>query len=85
MTKVCKAVIDDPQKLALNVAVWAALRDFNKALRAPMLNPKDLAERTAKSVLVEDLAVAYVDAYTVAGFGDMCTLYMHHSISHIPA
>jgi hypothetical protein len=83
-TKLCEAVINDPGKLALNLAVWAALQDFNKELRAPMQNPNDLAERRAKSVLVEDLAVAYVDAYTRAGFGDMCTLYMHQSMRHIP-
>jgi hypothetical protein len=83
-TKLCEAVIDEPEKLAQNLAVWAALRDFNKELRAPMLNPKDLAERTVKSLVVEDLAVAYVDGYTRAGFGDMCTLYMHHSMRHIP-
>jgi hypothetical protein len=66
-TRLCKAVIDDPAKLALNLAVWEALRDFNKELRAPMANPKDLAERKAKSLLVEDLAVAYMDAYNPGG------------------
>jgi hypothetical protein len=83
-TRLCEAVIDDPGKRAQNIAVWAALRNFYKELMAPMLNPKDLVERRAKSVLVVDLAVAYVDAYTQAGFGDMCTLYMHHSMRHIP-
>jgi hypothetical protein len=83
-TRLCRAVIDDPGKRAQNIAVWAALAKFNRELRAPMLNLRDLAERTVKSRLVEDLAVAYVDAYTQAGFRGMCTLYMHHSMCHIP-
>ncbi|GAQ88200.1 hypothetical protein KFL_004090010 [Klebsormidium nitens] len=83
-TRICESVIDEPDKRATCILVWASLAAFNRELRAPMLNPKDVAQRTAKSILVQNLAVGFVDAYTMAGFGDMCTLYMHLSMEHIP-
>jgi hypothetical protein len=49
-----------------------------------LANPKLAEEREAKATKAQDAAVAYVDAFTAAVGGDLCTLYMHHSMRHLP-
>jgi hypothetical protein len=77
--------IDDPQKRELNRKVWVALAAFNGELLKPLNNPEDASERLTKSIEVEDGAVAYVESFSAAVGEELCTLYMHQSMRHLPA
>jgi hypothetical protein len=77
--------INEPEKRELNRKVWVALAAFNPELLKPLGNPEDAGKRLTKSILVEDLAVAYVESFSAAVGEELCTLYMHQSMRHLPA
>jgi hypothetical protein len=76
--------IDDPEKRAANKLVWARLAALYDSVRSPMQNPKIEAQRIEKADRAQDLAVAYVEAFTGAVGRDLATLYMHHGMVHFP-
>jgi hypothetical protein len=76
--------IDDPDKRAANKLIWERLAALYDYLRRPMLNPEDAAQRAAKADRAQDMAVAYVEAFTGAVGRDLATLYMHHAMVHFP-
>jgi hypothetical protein len=49
-----------------------------------MGNPEDASQRAEKATLCQDMAVAFVDAFSGAVGEDLCTLYCHHAMIHIP-
>jgi hypothetical protein len=64
--------------------VWVALAALNAELLKPLNNPEDASERITKSIQVEDRAVSYVESFPAAVGEELCTLYMHHSMGHLP-
>jgi hypothetical protein len=76
--------IDDPEKRAANKLVWARLAALYNFVRSPMQNPEIEAQRIEKADRAQDLAVAYVEAFTGAVGRDLATLYMHHGMVHFP-
>jgi hypothetical protein len=53
-------------------------------LLQPLNNPADEAERLAKSIIVQDRGVAYVDSFTAHVGAERATIYMHLAIDHVP-
>jgi hypothetical protein len=76
--------IDDLEKRAANKLVWASLAALYDFVRSPMQNPEIEAQRIEKADRAQDLAVAYVEAFTGAVGRDLATLYMHHGMVHFP-
>ncbi|GAQ93252.1 hypothetical protein KFL_013900010, partial [Klebsormidium nitens] len=50
----------------------------------PLHNPGDDDEREAKSIVVQDRAVAYVHSFSSQLGADLATLYMHLGMVHVP-
>jgi hypothetical protein len=50
----------------------------------PLDNPADRTERLAKSIVVQDKAVLFVDSFTAQLGADLATLYMHRAMCHLP-
>jgi hypothetical protein len=76
--------IDDPEKRAANKLICDRLAALYNYLRSPMQNPEEEAQRLAKAERAQDMAVAYIEAFTGAVERDLVTLYMHHSMVHFP-
>jgi hypothetical protein len=76
--------IDDPVKRADNRKIWKALEVLHHKLQEPMPNPEDEEQRKAKSIICEDMPVVFVDALSAAVGEELCTLYCHHAMRHIP-
>jgi hypothetical protein len=49
-----------------------------------MGNPEDASQRAEKANLCQDMAVAFVDAFSGAVGKELCTLYCHHAMIYIP-
>lgn len=79
-----KIAIVEPEKRALNRAMWKGLEVLYYLMIRSLLDPDNAAERAVKSLEVQDQAVTYVDAFAAAVGRQFCTLYMHHILIHIP-
>jgi hypothetical protein len=76
--------IEDEEKREKNRAAWAALAAFCAELLRPLENLEETAQRDTKAKLVQDLAVVYVESFAAAVGRELCTLYMHLAMDHIP-
>jgi hypothetical protein len=76
--------ITDPVKRAKHREVWVNLASLYAELLKPLSDPEDANERTAKSLVVEDKAVLYVDSFTRATMLEAVPLYLHLTMSHLP-
>jgi hypothetical protein len=76
--------IADPVKRAKNREVWVNLAAFYWELKKPLGDPENATQRAAKSILVEDLAVLYVDSFVRATMLEAVPLYLHLSVCHLP-
>jgi hypothetical protein len=75
--------INELEKQELNRKAWFALAAFNLELLKPLNNLKNASERVAKSILMEDLVVCYVDNFSAAVGEELITLYMHPLMRHL--
>jgi hypothetical protein len=76
--------IEDEEKKEKNGAAWATLAAFYAELLRPLDNPEDPDQRDTKAKLVQDLVVVYVESFAAAVGRELCTLYMHLAMDHIP-
>lgn len=83
-TAFLEIAIDDDEKRAANAKVWAALAKLYDYLKTPLSNPRDQTQRDEKAEKAQDLAVDYVGNFSSAVGEELCTLYMHHGMCHIP-
>jgi hypothetical protein len=75
--------ITDPVKRAKNREVWVNLTAFYWELKKPLGDPENATQRAAKSILVEVLAVLYVDSFVRATMLEAVPLYLHLSMCHL--
>ncbi|GAQ92847.1 hypothetical protein KFL_011650020 [Klebsormidium nitens] len=83
-TAFCTIAIDDEEKRAANMLVWANLAALYDYIRTPLPNPLVVEQREQKGERAQDMAVAYVDSFVSAVGMDLVTLYMHHGMCHFP-
>ncbi|GAQ86063.1 hypothetical protein KFL_002680090 [Klebsormidium nitens] len=76
--------ITDDDKRADARAIWDNLAAAYSELLQPLNNPADKVERTAKSVVVQDKLVAYVESFSAHVGAGRATLYMHLAMDHVP-
>jgi hypothetical protein len=76
--------ITDEGKRAEARKIWDGLARFYTELIKPLNNPEDRTERLAKSIIVQDNAVVFVESYTAQLEADMATLCMHQAMDHVP-
>lgn len=76
--------IEDPVKQEHNWRVWTGLSGLNAEFLRPLNNAEDAAERLAKSIVVQDKAVSFVESFTDTCGRETATLYCHHAMDHIP-
>lgn len=76
--------IEESVKRANNRKVWEGLSDLNGDFLKPMANAEDAGKRLAKSTVVQDKAVTFVDSFADVWGRETATLYCHLSLDHIP-
>jgi hypothetical protein len=77
--------ITDPVKRAKHREVWVNLASLYAEFLKPLNDPEVANQRDTKSLVVEDKAVMYVESFTRATMLEAVPLYLHLTMSHLPA